>query len=263
MPSIQKTLLLLAAFQAFTALAAPVPQLGGEGAACGSILTDTDNAVGYTVEDVEDGVANVVSKVTRRQLAGVGSACDSIVSDTDNAVGYGIENAEDNTAALISGSSSSTTTTGGSGAAPPPPPPKKGPKARRQLDKIANGAANILDAAHLNQLGDVVMTVGDNVDGELTSGAAKLGADVGSFEEQTLEGVGKAIPRKRQLDKIANGAANILNAAHLNDLANIVKTDGDNIDGQLTGDAADIGAQVGGLEEDTLEGIGSAVGKGL
>lgn len=53
MPSIQKTLLLLAAFQALTALAAPVPQLGGEGAACGSVLSDTDNAVGYTVEDVE------------------------------------------------------------------------------------------------------------------------------------------------------------------------------------------------------------------
>ncbi|KAG9694821.1 hypothetical protein KCU95_g5421, partial [Aureobasidium melanogenum] len=257
MPSIQKTILLLATFQAFTALAAPVPQLGGEGAACGSLLTDTDNAVGYTVEDVEDGVANIVSKVTRRQLAGVGSACDSVVSDTDNAVGYGIENAEDNTAALLSGSSSSTSS--GSGAAPPPP--KKGPKARRQLDKIANGASNILDAAHLNQLGGVVKDVGDNVDGELTSGVANLGAQVGSFEEQTLEGIGKAVPRKRQLDKIANGAANILNAAHLNDLANIVKTDGDNIDGQLTGDAADIGAQVGGLEEDTLESIGKAVAK--
>lgn len=202
--------------------------------------------------------------MTRRQLAGEGSACDSIVSDTDNAVGYGIENAEDNTAALISGSSSSsTTTTGGSGAAPPPPPSKKDPKARRQLDKIANGASNILDAAHLNQVGGVVKTVGDNVDGELTSGVANLGAQVGSFEEQTLEGVGKAIPRKRQLDKIANGAANILNAAHLNEEANIVKTDGDNIDGQLTGDAADVGAQVGGLEESTLEGIGSSVGKGL
>ncbi|KAG9763730.1 hypothetical protein KCU73_g1285, partial [Aureobasidium melanogenum] len=257
MPSIQKTLLLLAAFQALTALAAPVPQLGGEGAACGSVLSDTDNAVGYTVEDVENGVANIVSKVTRRQLAGEGSACDSIVSDTDNAVGHSIEDAEDNTAALLSGSSSSTSS--GSGAAPPPP--KKGPKARRQLDKIANGASNVLDAAHLNQLGGVVKNVGDNVDGELTSGVANLGAQIGFFEEQTLEGVGKAIPRKRQLDKIANGAANILDAAHLNDLANIVKTDGDNIDGQLTSDAADIGAQVGGLEEDTLESIGKAIPK--
>lgn len=202
--------------------------------------------------------------MTRRQLAGEGSACDSIVSDTDNATGYGTENAEDNTAALISGSSSSssTTTTGGSAAAPPPPA-KKGPKARRQLDKIANGASAILDAARLNQAGGVVKTVGDNVDGELTSGVANLGAQVGSSEEQTLEGAGKAIPRKRQLDKMANGAAEILNAAQLNEEADIVKTDGDNIDGQLTGDAADIGSQVGGLEEDTLEGIGSSVGKGL
>ncbi|KAG9525972.1 hypothetical protein KCU93_g5617, partial [Aureobasidium melanogenum] len=189
MPSIQKTLLLLAAFQALTALAAPVPQLGGEGAACDSLLSDTDNAVGYTVEDVEDGVANIVSKVTRRQLAGEGSACDSIVSDTDNAVGYGIEDAEDNTAALLSGSSSSTS----SGAAPPPP--KKGPKARRQLDKIANGAADILDAAHLNDLANIVKTDGDNIDGQLTSDAADIGAQVGGLEEDTLESVGKAVPK--------------------------------------------------------------------
>lgn len=53
MPSIQKTLLLLAAFQVFTALAAPIPQLAGEGAACDSVLSSTDNGVGYGIENAE------------------------------------------------------------------------------------------------------------------------------------------------------------------------------------------------------------------
>lgn len=51
MPSITKSLLFLAAFQAFTAIAAPIPQLAGEGAACNSVLSSTDNGVGYGVEN--------------------------------------------------------------------------------------------------------------------------------------------------------------------------------------------------------------------
>jgi hypothetical protein len=53
MPSITKSLLLLAALQAFTTLAAPIPQLAGEGAACNSVLSSTDNGVGYGVENAE------------------------------------------------------------------------------------------------------------------------------------------------------------------------------------------------------------------
>lgn len=53
MPSITKSLLLLAAFQAFTTLAAPIPQLAGEGSACNSLLSSTDNGVGYGVENAE------------------------------------------------------------------------------------------------------------------------------------------------------------------------------------------------------------------
>ena len=186
------------------------------------------------------------------------------MSSTDNGVGYGIENAEDNTASLISGTSTSSGTATGSGGAanPPPPPPKKGPKAKRQGDKIANGAAAVLDAAKLNVLGDPVKTYGDNIDGELTSGVANLGASVGSSEESTLEGVGKAIPKvKRQGDKIANGAANILSAMKLNQLSEIEKSNGDTLDGQLTGDAANAGAQIGSYEESTLENAGKSVPK--
>lgn len=53
MPSIAKSLLLLAALQVFTSIAAPVPQLAGEGAACNSILSSTDNGVGYGTENAE------------------------------------------------------------------------------------------------------------------------------------------------------------------------------------------------------------------
>ena len=46
-----------AAILAFTfsgVLAAPLPQLAGEGAACNSVLSSTDNGVGYGVENAED-----------------------------------------------------------------------------------------------------------------------------------------------------------------------------------------------------------------
>lgn len=207
-----------------------------------------------------DNTADAINKVIRRQLAGEGAACDSVLSSTDNGVGYGVENAEDNTAALLGGTSSSTTTTSGGsgGAAPPPPPPK--PKTKRQGDKIANGLANVLTATKLGPVADIEKNVGDNADGELTSAAANAGAQVGSAEESTLEGIGKAIPRvKRQGDKIANGAANVISALGQNDLAEIEKSNGDTLDGQLTSDAANLGAQVGAYEEKTLENAGKSV----
>lgn len=205
-----------------------------------------------------DNTADAINSVSRRQLAGEGAACNSVLSSTDNGVGYGVENAEDNTAATLGGTSSSTTITGGS--SNPPPPPAKGPKAKRQGDKIANGLANVLTAAKLGPVADVEKNVGDNADGELTSDAANAGAQVGAAEESTLEGAGKAIPRvKRQGDKIANGAANVLSALGQNDLADIEKSNGDTLDGQLTSDAANLGAQVGAYEEKTLENAGKSV----
>jgi len=59
MPSFSKTVLLLSAVSQFAfVLAAPVPQLAGEGSACNSILSSTDNGVGYGVENAE-GALNV------------------------------------------------------------------------------------------------------------------------------------------------------------------------------------------------------------
>jgi hypothetical protein len=214
--------------------------------------------------DLTDNTASAISKVGRRQLAGEGAACDSVLSDTDNGVGYGVENAEDNTAALLGGTSSGTTTTtgsSGSAASPPPPPsPKKGPKHKRQGDKIANGLANVLSATHLGPVADVEKNAGDNADGSLTSAAANAGAQGGSGEESTLEGIGKTIPRvKRQGDKIANGLANIISAIGQDDLAQVEESNGDTVDGQLTSDAANAGAQVGAYEESTVENLGSKI----
>lgn len=68
------------------------------------------------------------------QLAGEGAACNSALSSTDNGVGYGVENAEDNTAYTIKSS---------------------GGKLRRQLDKIANGASAVGDAAGAGAVADL------------------------------------------------------------------------------------------------------------
>lgn len=64
---------------------------------------------------------------------------------------------------------------------------------------------------------------------------------------------------KRQADKIANGAATDLHAIGKYKAADLVQTDGDNIDGQLTQDAATLGGQIGGDEEDALERTGDMV----
>jgi hypothetical protein len=49
MPSLSKTILALL-LTSTTILALPTPQLAGEGAAANSILSGTDNAVGYGIE---------------------------------------------------------------------------------------------------------------------------------------------------------------------------------------------------------------------
>lgn len=140
-------------------------QLHGEGAAADSILTDTDNGVGFGIENAEDNTANLITSTKggakhRRQLHGEGAAADSILTDTDNGVGFGIENAEDNTANLI------TSTKGGA-------------KHRRQADKIANGAKAIGSAAGVSSVTDPIGNAGDGIDGSLTDGASNIGADTG------------------------------------------------------------------------------------
>jgi hypothetical protein len=130
------------------------------------------------------------------QLAGEGKALDSLFSSTDNGIGYGIEAAEENLAgniASIKGGSGATTggATGGSGNPPPPPPPPH----RRQLDKISNGFQAIGNAAGMGDSTKGMTNMLDEVDGELTDGAANLGANAGAMEESTLISIGKSVPR--------------------------------------------------------------------
>jgi hypothetical protein len=179
-------------------LAAPLPQLAGEGAALNSIFSDTDNGVGYGVEAAEDNTADLITSIKggstgsttpagpggpppppphRRQLAGEGAALNSIFSDTDNGVGFGVKAAEDNTAGLISKVTASV------------------PKIPRQADKIANGLKNIGNAAGISAVTEPVGNLGDSADGALTGGVADAGAKIGSTEESTLIGIGQTIPK--------------------------------------------------------------------
>jgi hypothetical protein len=161
MPSITKTLFtLLLATSA--ALALPTPQLAGEGAAANSILSSTDNGVGYGIEAAEENIANNISQIKCGAGTGAGTG-------------------------VPAGS-------GGSGGAPPPPPPKKGPKAR-QLDKVSNGFQAIGNAACVGSSTSGLTTALDDIDGSSTSGAANLGAQIGQAEEDTLISAGKAVPR--------------------------------------------------------------------
>lgn len=248
-------------------LAAPVPQLAGEGAALNSIFSSTDNGIGYGVENAEDNTADLITSLkggstgstkpagpggpppppphkVRRQLAGEGAALNSIFSSTDNGIGYGVKKAEDNTAGLISKVTASV------------------PKIPRQADKIANGLKNIGNAAGVSAITEPAGNLGDSLDGALTSSAADAGAQFGNTEETTLENIGSAVPKtRRQLDKIANGMKNIGNAAGLSAVTTPVGDLGDSLDGSLTSGVADAGAQIGKGEETTLENIGSAIPK--
>ena len=65
---------------------------------------------------------------------------------------------------------------------------------RRQLDKIVNGLGAIGNAAGVGALTDPVVAAGDSIDGQSTSGAAALGAEIGDVEDSVLEGAGMAVP---------------------------------------------------------------------
>jgi hypothetical protein len=248
-----------------TVLAAPVPQLAGEGAALNSIFSSTDNGIGYGVEAAEDNTADLITSIKggstgsttpagpggpppppphRRQLAGEGAALNSIFSSTDNGIGFAVKAAEDNTADNIRKVTASL------------------PKIPRQADKIANGLKNIGNAAGVSAVTNPVGDLGDSLDGTLTGGVADAGAQIGSTEESTLISIGKAIPKtRRQADKIANGLKNIGNAAGVSAVTNPVGDLGDSLDGTLTGGVADAGAKIGSTEESTLISIGKAIPK--
>ncbi|KAK7191765.1 hypothetical protein PSPO01_02214 [Paraphaeosphaeria sporulosa] len=176
------------------------------------------------------------------QLAGEGAAANSLLSSTDNGVGYGIENAEDNIAALVTSLKGSI--------------PAR--RTRRQLDKISNGAQTLSNALGTGAVTSSTTSELDTIDGQSTSGAADLGAQVGNAEASTLEAVGSAIP-KRQLDKISNGAQTLSNAAGTGAATSTITTGLDSIDGILTSGAANTGADLGNTEAGTLEAAGSSV----
>jgi hypothetical protein len=179
------------------------------------------------------------------QIAGEGSACDSVLTSTDNGVGYGVENAEDNTANTVSSTKGST-----------------GARRRRQLDKISKGAGTLGDAAGAGAVADPAAAEGESVDGTLTGDAANAGAQVGNTEASTLEQAGSDVPKaRRQLDKISAGAGKLGDAAGAGAVADPAAAEGESVDGTLTGDAANAGAQVGNTEASTLEQAGSDVPK--
>ena len=245
MPS-TKMLFTIALFT--VAYALPTPQGAGTGAAANSILSSTDNGVGFGVENAEDNTAALITSTkgsvphTRRQGAGTGAAANSILSSTDNGVGFGVENAEDNTAALITSTKGSV--------------PAR--RSRRQLDKVSNGAQAVSNAVGTGAA--TASTTGelDTVDGQTTGGQANLGAQVGNTEASTLEAAGSAIP-KRQLDKIAKGAQAVSDAAGTGAATSSTTNGLVSIDGTTTGGQAAVGAAVGDTEAGTLEAAGSSV----
>lgn len=139
-----------------------------------------------------------------RQLGGEGSASDSIISDTDNASGYAVENAADHIAELLGGhptepdEPNGLSGSGSSGGPPPPPPPKARmvKMTKRQGDKISDGAAAILDAAGLTGEAALVKTDGDAIDGQTTGDAALIGQQIGGDEEDVGERAGNLVPNK-------------------------------------------------------------------
>jgi hypothetical protein len=260
-------------------------QLAGEGAAANSILSSTDNGVGFGVENAEDNTANLITSVkggsttggstttppppppgpkSRRQAdkiangaKAIGNAAGvSVVTDPVGNAGDSLDGTLTSGAADAGASIGKTeeTTLENVGSAVP--------KSRRQADKIANGAKAIGNAAGVGVVTDPVGNAGDSLDGTLTSGAANAGASIGNTEETTLENVGSAVPKfRRQLDKIANGAGAIGNAAGVGAVTSPIQAAGDSVDGTLTSGAANAGASIGNTEETTLEGVGSAVPK--
>ncbi|KAJ4003841.1 hypothetical protein NW752_011969 [Fusarium irregulare] len=157
-----------------------------------------------------------------RQLGGEGQAADPLISDFDNAAGYAGENAlihishllggdaqEPDEPGLNNGGGNGGSTSGGN---PPPPPPPGGHKlkmAKRQLDKLSDGLADVANAAGLTGEGDLIETNGDAIDGQLTGDAGQLGEQLGEDEETIGEDAGNLVPEKLPNAPAAGGAPGI------------------------------------------------------
>ncbi|WXC60468.1 hypothetical protein SNK03_006344 [Fusarium graminearum] len=140
-----------------------------------------------------------------RQLGGEGAAADSIISDTDNASGYAGENALIHVAQLLGSDAqepnepNGLSGSGSGGGSPPPPPPPKGrmtKMAKRQGDKLSDGAAAVLNQVGATGEADIIKTDGDAIDGQTTGDGALIGQQVGGDEEDIGERVGNLVPNK-------------------------------------------------------------------
>ncbi|UZP39034.1 hypothetical protein NXS19_006850 [Fusarium pseudograminearum] len=119
-----------------------------------------------------------------RQLGGEGAAADSIISDTDNASGYAAQWIEWQRQRRRQ---------------PPPPPPPEGrmtKMAKRQGDKLSDGAAAVLNQVGATGVADIIKTDGDAIDGQTTGDGALIGEQVGGDEEDIGERVGNLVPNK-------------------------------------------------------------------
>ena len=133
------------ALQVAQVLSVPVPQGAGTGAACDSLLSDTDDGTGYAVKNIEEAAAGLISQHRpKRQLnkwsdglqdlsnaAGTGSSTSSLTTaldeidgeTTDSQANLGAELGDLEVATLESATSGGTGDEGGGSGSPPPPPP--------------------------------------------------------------------------------------------------------------------------------------------
>ncbi|KAH7174629.1 uncharacterized protein B0J16DRAFT_388452 [Fusarium flagelliforme] len=158
--------------------------------------------------------------INPRQLGGEGQAAEPLISDFDNAVGYAGENALIHVSHLMGGDAQEPDEPGlnngggggGSTSGGPPPPPPGGRKlrmAKRQLDKLADGVADVANAAGLTGEGDLVETNGDAIDGQLTGDAGQLGEQLGEDEETIGEDAGNLVPEKLPNAPATGGAPGV------------------------------------------------------
>ncbi|KAJ4384800.1 hypothetical protein N0V86_000403 [Didymella sp. IMI 355093] len=99
MPSAKKIVLALVFLTAAAAL--PTPQLAGEGTLFGAVFPDTDDAIGYSVKDIEENTAKLVSSAKNdlSSAAGTGDftktamdSCDTVDGELTDAAGEAGEN---------------------------------------------------------------------------------------------------------------------------------------------------------------------------
>jgi len=190
-------------------------QLAGEGAAANSVLSSTDNGVGFGVENAEVNLAGDVTAVKAGQIpkrqadkickgaqvlstaAGTGALTNNPVNSCVGIDGVTTSGAA-NTGAAVGATEQGTLEDAGSAV----PKARReevaeiaAPKPKRQADKICKGAQVLSTAAGTGGLTNNPVNSCVGIDGVTTSGAADTGAAVGATEQGTLEDAGSAVPK--------------------------------------------------------------------